>query len=772
MKTKILKIQGVVQGVGFRPFIKKLADKLDIQGVVYNNSNGVTVVCNVTQDELKEFINKIKTELPSIAHIINIDIEDTGTRYYNDFQIIESEKVDGVTLISPDVATCKKCRNEILDIGEKRFLYPFTNCTNCGPRYSIIKEIPYDRPNTTMNSFEMCDTCYKEYSDINDRRYHAQPIACFDCGPKIFAEINDTIIDDNEEAFLKIAELIDNGEIVAIKGLGGYHLIVDGTNSKAIERLRNIKKRSTKPFALMVENVDTIKDYINISEKNEKLLKSNEAPIVIFEWTDSNSKSHNKEIPIPFAENVAPFSNKIGIMLAYTPLHIILFHFLKTKFIVATSGNMKDEPIAKSVDEARLNLSSATKYFLHHNRDIHTRIDDSVVTLINNKNTNQDYSIIRRARGYAPIPVSLKNNTGTEKDVFACGANLKSSIAFYKDGYGFLSQYIGDLDNIYNEEMYKEIYNNMIKMFNLEPEMAVTDNHDQYRSTIFTKEKYSHVKSYQHHVCHFASNLAENSHYGNALGVVMDGFGIGLDNKAWGGEIFLKNNNVITRLAHIKNYVQPGLDAAAKDPIRMMISYLYSEKLLDKIEKILIDNKLSTSKEITLVKMAIDNKLNSIETSAAGRLFEAVGSLVLQKRNNEYEGELAILLENYANSNIDESYQFIFNKETNEIELNQMLQELVSDILSGKSKNIIATKFHNGFSNVIAETVVYFSKIHKIEYVSLSGGVMQNMKLLNNIMNKLKDNGIKPLIHKYVPANDAGIALGQLYCYLNNVENN
>ena len=764
MKTKIIKIQGIVQGVGFRPFIKNLADKLEILGVVYNNSRGVIIKCNVSQSELEEFIRRIKEELPPIAHIISIDIEDTGTHYFKNFEIIKSEKVDGITLISPDIAICEQCRNEILDIGERRFYYPFTNCTNCGPRYSIIKEIPYDRPNTTMSSFAMCNNCLDEYKDTNDRRFHAQPIACFDCGPMIEAEINGNTIYDNEEAFYKIAELIDSGEIVAIKGLGGYHLVCNGEDESAVEKLRVIKKRETKPFALMVENIDTIKKYLEVSEIEEKMLKSKEAPIVILNW-ENNGEILEK----PYAKNVSPMSNKVGIMIAYTPLHVILFNFLKTKFIVATSGNMKDEPIAKDKEEAKSNLGQATNYFLHHNREIYTRIDDSVITFLQTDNQKKDYTIIRRARGFAPMPISLKSEKNEE--VFACGANLKSSIAFYKDGYGFLSQYIGDLDNIYNEEMYKEIYYNMMKMFNIAPKVGVTDNHSQYRSTIFTKEIYDNTYSYQHHVCHFASNLAENAYYGNAIGVIMDGFGLGLDNKAWGGEFFLKINNQITRIAHIKNYIQPGLDSAAKNPIRMFLSYVHSENLLDKIEDYIINSELSTSNEINLIKAAINNNINSIETSAAGRLFEAIGSIILKKRSNEFEGELAILLENLCAANITDSYEFTFNKETSVIEINKILEALIDDILNNEKKEVIATKFHNGFAKIITDVVEYYGKKYNIEYISLSGGVMQNVTLLNILLKKLKLKNFKPLIHKHVPANDGGIALGQLYCYLNNVEN-
>ncbi len=492
MITRQITIQGIVQGVGFRPFIKNLADSMQIKGSVINTSMGVIIKANLWDDELDKFIIKIKENAPALSHIASIDIKDIKHIDYNNFSIETSKELGGITLIPPDIAVCDECRSEILDISERRFFYPFTNCTNCGPRYSIIEKLPYDRCNTTMKDFKMCDDCYDEYTNTSDRRYHAQPAACGECGPKVTLNYKGRIIENQEEAFKKTADYIDNGGIVAVKGLGGYHLICSAENDSAVLKLRQLKKRNTKPFAVMAENIQTIKRYAVIPKIVEDTLKSAESPIVIFEWFRR-----------PFSDYVSPDSNKIGIMTAYTPLHIILFQYMKTKFIIATSGNHRDEPIAKNQSEAEKNLSEFTDVFLHHSREIFQRVDDSVCAL-----ADYGYILFRRARGYAPYPVALKNDN--QEEIFAAGANLKSSLLFYKSGFAFLSQYIGDLDNIETEQMYEEVHNNMKSLFNINPSAAIVDYHSQYRSTVFAENKYKKIYKVQHHTAHFASCLAEN----------------------------------------------------------------------------------------------------------------------------------------------------------------------------------------------------------------------------------------------------------------------
>lgn len=751
MITKKITIQGIVQGVGFRPFIKRLADMNGYNGSVINSTNGVIIHINFNnEEECLDFIEKIKEKSPAISHIVEIFQETVDYVDYNDFTIDLSNSGEGITLTSPDIAICKDCRKEILDIGERRFFYPFTNCTNCGPRYSIIKKLPYDRENTVMKEFQMCDLCYEEYSDVDDRRFHAQPIACSDCGPKVWLNFNGEIIEDTEEAFIKLGEYIDNGGIAGVKGLGGYHLVCSAENDEAVLKLRELKKRSTKPFAVMAENVETIKRYAVINEEVENLLESPESPIVIFDWYLR-----------PFSKYVSPASTKVGVMTAYTPQYVILFQFMKTKFIVATSGNMKDEPIAKTTDEAERNLKGFTNVFLHHNREIYTRVDDSVLSL-----TDTGWTLLRRARGYAPYPVILKSEKNEE--VFACGANLKSSMAFYKDGFAFLSQYIGDLDNIETEKMYNETYEHLKNLFNIKAVSAVRDNHSQYRSSIFVEDNFDKITTVQHHVSHFCANLAENTYYGDAVGIIMDGFGLGEDGRGWGGEIFVKHGKKIKREYHLDNYYQPGLDSSAKNPVRMMISYLYKENLLDELKEFLISRGYTIEKEISLIKMAVDNKINVIETSSAGRLFEGAGSLVLNKRSNEYEGELAVLFENILRHECHEMYNFYESEGV--IKLDKVFHSLVNDVKQSVDGGIISARFHNGFAFILSEISKKICNENNIDTVVLSGGVMQNITLLNKLSSLLSGSGLKVLTHKRVPANDACISLGQLYYYLNNIE--
>lgn len=748
--TKTVRVKGIVQGVGFRPFVKKLADSIGLKGTVLNDGEGVLITVNAEGAQLEDFIEKLENSAPPLSHIAGIEVSDSTDIVFNSFQISASEKSGGGTSVSPDSAVCKECVKEISDKSERRYLYPFTNCTDCGPRYSIMKDLPYDRPNTVMASFKMCDCCKKEYEDTKNRRFHAEPIACHECGPAVTLNFHGNMIYDNEEVFKKAGEYIDGGGIIALKGLGGYHLICDAANDDAVLNLRRLKKRNSKPFAIMAENVDIIKKYAPLPEAAESLLTGAESPVVIFNWREK-----------PFSSHVAPCSDKIGVMTAYTPIHIILFRFVKTKFLVATSGNMKDEPIAKTCEEAEENLKIFTDVFLHHNRDIYTRVDDSVLTL-----TDFGYTVLRRARGFAPFPVKLECDKN--EHVFAGGANLKSSVAFYKNGFAFLSQYLGDLDNIKTEETYKETYDNMRRLFNVNPDIAVCDLHVQYRSSIFIRERFSKVYAVQHHAAHFASCLAENVWHGDAIGVVMDGFGLGTDGKGWGGEIFVKIGKVMERRAHIENRIQPGLDSAARNPIRMAVSYLYSCGLLDKTRSFLTENGLSSHNEIELIKAAVDNNINSMETSAAGRLFEAAGSLILGKRSNEYEGELAVLLENTARRDVDKGYEFTFDGGI--INILPAFKALADDLLKGEDKSLMASKFHKGFADIICEAVLFVSREYGVDTVCLTGGVMQNILLLNTIYGNLRNHGKNVLIHRKVPANDGGIALGQLYFYLKDME--
>ncbi len=746
MQTYRLHIQGIVQGVGFRPFIKNLADEMQLMGEVCNTSDGVVILVSCDSATLDKFISNIHSKHPPLAQILDIAVStNASVQTYENFSISKSQGSQGVTAVSPDMAMCDDCKAEISSSEERRYQYAFTNCTNCGSRYSIIEKLPYDRPHTVMCEFEMCDYCKAQYENQADRRYHAQPIACPHCGPEVYISHGGTTL-KGVNAIKYVADKINAGEIVAIKGLGGYHIVCDATNSIAVSRLRTLKNRGTKPFAIMCRDIASISEHVETSETFQQLITSKESPIVIFDWANN-----------PLASEVNTTSNKIGIMRAYTPLHYILFSYLDTKFIVATSGNAKDEPIAKDEQTAEQTLSMYTDIFLHHNRRIHTAIDDSVVAM-----TDKSYMVLRRARGYAPSPVLIKGDC--DKQLYAAGANLKSSIALYKQGFAFLSQYIGDLDNIETEQFYSEIYGKMCDMFAISPDVALRDVHPTYRSSMFADSLALHTHEYQHHKAHFMSCLAENMYYSDAIGVVLDGFGIGDDGKAWGGEFFTKVGNAIERVAHLKNYVQAGLDSSTKHPVRMAFSYIYSMGLLDEACELLQGRLAMSEQEQSLLKYAIDNRVNSIETSSAGRLFEAVGSLVLGERSNNYEGELAINLENIADKNITSSYEFTYDN--GEIDFREVIKSILIDIKQGEAIGAISAKFHNGMVNIIVHVCEQLRREHGISTVALSGGVFQNIMLLNGVTEKLEQQGFTVLVHKNIPSNDACIALGQIYGYV------
>lgn len=743
-------VQGVVQGVGFRPFIKNLATKLNLKGYVSNTSKGVKIEIISSEDEADNFINELLNNAPAISHILSIEKKQSNIDSVDDFIIKTSNIESGVTLVSSDISVCSKCKDEIDSNKERRYKYPFTNCTNCGPRYSIIKKLPYDRCNTVMDNFLMCDDCQEEYKDSLDRRFHAQPIACPKCGPKIYLNHNGKVIYDNVEALKITANEINKGNIVAVKGLGGYHLICDGHNDSVIQKLRNLKNRQEKPLALMVKNIQVLKKYIDLDEKYISLISSPESPIVICDFKR-----------IPFSKFINPLSNKIGIMVAYTPLHYLLFDYLKNDFIVATSGNLKDEPISISEKDAEENLSIFTNTFLHHNREIYNRVDDSVISI-----TEKDYTIFRRARGFAPYPVVIKSDKKTE--IFAAGANLKSTIALYKNNFAFVSQYIGDLDNVETMELYEETFTRMKKLFNVKPNITLIDYHKNYRSSIFANSLGLGTISIQHHIAHFSSCLAENSYYGDAVGIIMDGFGLGLDNEAWGGEFFLKKGKKITRKSYLKKYLQVGLDSASKNPVRMLISYLVSNNLLEKYRYIIQSRIGISDKEVLLVENMCKNNINSILTTSAGRLFEAVGSLVLSKKSNEYEGALAVALENICCNNYEDFYNFTY--ENNCIDFISVIEQIFVDIEKGIDESIISYKFHKGFANVISIVAKKIALENQVKVIALSGGVFQNITLLNFVIEYLEKENFTVLIHKKVPSNDGGISLGQLYYYLEELE--
>ncbi|MGA1846469.1 carbamoyltransferase HypF [Deferribacter abyssi] len=744
MKTYYINIQGIVQGVGFRPFIYRLANELGISGCVKNSSKGVEIEANVDRDELLWlFINKIRREAPLLSHIVDITYEEIEEKHFHDFKILHSEKINDITFVSPDAAICDDCKKELFDTNDRRFYYPFINCTNCGPRYSIIEKIPYDRANTTMKVFEMCDDCKKEYCQPDNRRFHAQPNCCLFCGPDVYMD-NFKGVDAMKEA----SKRIDDGKLLAVKGLGGYHLICDATNNDAVLYLRKCKKRNEKPFAVMIKDVDTLKKYnLNCECVYNRFLNSPEAPIILINWKDH-----------PLSKYINPINDKIGIMLAYTPLHQLILHFTKTDFIVATSGNQKDEPIVIDEVDAEKTLIFVNGGFLHHNRPIYNRVDDSVVAIVEN-----DIYVLRRGRGFAPYPIMLKNNF--DKDVLGLGAYMKNSISLGKKNYIFPSQYIGDLDNIKCCEFFKDVVCKLQNLFDADVKVVIRDLHPNYYSSIYAEELNLEVLKLQHHVAHFFSCMAENGIEDSCIGVSFDGLGLGCDKKVWGSEFFIFTNSKIERVFHLKYAKQIG-DVTSKKPFLMMLSYLIQYGLLEETNDLLIKKWGMTKSELDFFIKAIENGINTIETSSMGRLFEGVGSILTGRIENEFEGHTAILLESLAEKRLDEtnSYQFCFNK-GKEIDFGGIISGICKDLLIGLEKEVIAMKFHNSIAELVKEGCEKIRESFGVNKVVLTGGVFQNLLLLSKVMYLLKNKGFNVYVHRKVPPNDGGISLGQVYYY-------
>lgn len=734
IKNYILKIQGIVQGVGFRPFVYLLAKEYGLNGYVLNNSQGVEVGIRCSFELAADFAEKIKKLAPPLSHIVSIKIEAGEDELFDSFNIVSSEHVEGLSLVLPDICICNDCKNELIDNKDRRHEYPFINCTNCGPRYSIIKSIPYDRKLTTMSEFEMCPACLAEYENPENRRFHAQPNCCPDCGPNVFSSKN-----YGKKALAEIVSSIDEGQIVAVKGLGGYHLMCDALNEQAVAKLRFLKQRGEKPFAVMCKDVSILEKYVTLNDIEKNMISSPQSPVLLIDW-----QSH------PFSQLINPLGNNIGVMVAYTPLHFLLMSKLKTDFIVATSGNLRDEPICIDEVEAENSLKKFTNIFLHHNRKIHNRVDDSVVTA-----TGGFPYVLRRARGFAPYPVMLP--VGLEKTVAGAGAYLKSTICFAGENFAFPSQYIGDLDNPETRDFYSETWQKMEKLLDITPEVVITDLHPDFYSTRFGLEKAENHMSVQHHLSHFYAVLGENGHKGDALGLILDGTGLGADGKIWGGEFFIRKDKAVRRAVHLPYIFQPAMDTAAKKPAMMLMSLMKSyglEKYSDFVYKRFPEH----SQMLKLTEKILETRLNSIETSSAGRLFEAAGAITFGAVENDFEAHLAIKFEYTADKLVTDYY------ETDLMNPAGLFEGLFKDLILNVSPALCSARFHNGFAKMLVDVCKTYCE--GINSVALSGGVFQNMLLLNRVLALLKSNNFKPLLHEKVPANDSCISLGQVCSYV------
>jgi hydrogenase maturation protein HypF len=751
-------VKGIVQGVGFRPFIYRLANNLSLSGTVFNSSVGVVI--EVEGDELciDEFLKKILLDAPPISNIDNIEVTSIPIDARIGFKINESLSQEGKFIpIAPDISICEYCLQELFSPTNHRFKYPFINCTNCGPRFTIIKDIPYDRKKTTMHKFRMCNVCKNEYLDQSNRRYHAQPNACKICGPQVKLLKNDASEVECDEPIKKTTNLLKQGKIVAIKGIGGFHLACDAENDAAVYKLRKRKKREEdKPFAIMLFDVESVRRYCEVNEQEEALLTSPQRPIVLL-----------RKLPnCTISKYVAPKNNHLGVMLPYTPLHYLLFNSLSsTRYsllcLVMTSGNFSNEPLTKDNDEAIKRLGKIADYLLVHNRDIHISCDDSVSNVVAQKE-----SIIRRSRGYAPLPIKLKFKL---PQILATGAELKNTFCLTRDNYAFISQHIGDLKNYETLQYYKKSIEHFKKLFRIEPEIIAHDLHPDYLSTKFAKEYYAlHSTFYsilpiQHHHAHIVSCMAENGVNEPVIGVALDGIGYGTDGKIWGGEFMIVDYKSFKRIGHLKYIPMPGGDMATIEPYRMAISYLYMVFGRKFMNLELNFNKRWKKEQVNILIDMIDKNINSTQTSSYGRLFDAVSSILGICDKVNYEAQAAIELEMIASTDVDKKYKYeiISNENMLIIDPSNIIQEIIKDMLNNISVNIISAKFHNTLIEIINEMCIRLKNYFKIDKVALSGGVFQNRYLTEGVIRKLTNYGFICYHHSKVPTNDGGISLGQ-----------
>lgn len=736
--------------MGFRPFVHRLALSLNLKGFVRNTPEGLLIEVEGERDFLERFIESLKTSPPPFAIIESFTINYLPPRGYHDFQIKRSAEGDVEILFPlPDIATCSLCIEETFSPGERRYLYPFTNCTNCGPRFTIIRSLPYDREKTSMKKFHMCMECREEYENKEDRRYHAQPIACPECGPHIWLEIDGKRIYRN--ALDKVVELLLSGKIVAIKGLGGFHLACNALDEDAVQRLRERKHRPFKPFAVMVKNIETARLFAYISPQEEELLSSSQAPIVLLK----------KKEPFKMAQSVAPNNKYIGLFLPYTPLHHILLRECDIPLIM-TSGNISDNPICASNEEARKYLADIADAFLLHNRDIVSRCDDSVAIVV-----EDEPRLIRRSRGYSPLPISLPIEG---EEILASGGDLKNTFCLVKDRWAFLSQHIGDLETSEGLEAYGKAIKHLSRLLNINPKFVAHDLHPAYHSSTFARSLGLPTIPIQHHFAHIASCMLDNSvPPGNkVLGVAWDGTGYGTDGKIWGGEIMLVEYGKFERLAHLLYIPLPGNEMAVKEPWRVAISYLVEVGEEESLEdwRMLPPHfaeflsRIGREK-VDVVKQMVKKGFNSPLASSIGRLFDAVSSLIGVSHMNSYEGQSASELEAIADE-CDDSYEFKLES-SDPIIINPipMIKGVLLDLRKGKSKEYIASRFHRSLVEMMVEVLKILREKTGVNLVALSGGVFQNSLLLRTALRRLRQEGFIPLSHKKVPTNDGGIAIGQ-----------
>ena len=785
-----IRVKGVVQGVGFRPFVYGLAIGLGLTGWVINTSSGVVIEIEGASAALDAFARDLTAKAPPVARIESVESEVIPPNGYARFEIRESKAEAGYSLVSPDIATCAECARELFDPADRRYRYPFTNCTNCGPRFTIIADVPYDRPMTTMSPFKMCPECQAEYDDPLNRRFHAQPNACPVCGPRVWLALasgGDTealspaeVPTSSHEVALA-AELLKQGSILAIKGLGGFHLACDATNRQAVQTLRERKRRPAKPLAVMMATLDDVRQHCVITPAEEEVLTSRPCPIVLLEWKREST----------VVQDVAPGNRHLGVMLPYTPLHHILLRDAGRP-LVMTSGNLSEEPIAQNNEEAWQRLRHLADWFLFHNREIYARYDDSVwfAPAVPDEmgKTAQVPQPLRRSRGYAPYPLKLPFHA---RSVLACGPELKNTFCITRDEYAFLSQHIGDMENLETLEHFESSIRVYEHLFRLRPEAIIHDLHPDYLSTRYAQERAARdglpLIGVQHHHAHIASCMADNGITEPVIGVALDGTGFGLDGRIWGGEWLVADFQGFQRAAWLEPLPLPGGDAGIRNPCRIAYAYLYH--LFGEVPPLPFLSQMDDAEQ-SAIRRQVDSGLNTVLTTSCGRLFDAVAAMAGGRGRVTYEAQAAIEMEMVA-QDASEPYGYYLRCSSiaprgrpendghkalyywgdtqalpalpsgYEVALKPMLAGIVTDVQSGSTLAEVGGRFHRTLAAIVAEVSCVLSQGTQLRNVALSGGCFQNRLLLRLTVEELRKRGLNPLLHRQVPANDGGVSLGQ-----------
>jgi len=739
--TYKIRISGLVQGVGFRPFIYRIANRLSINGTVDNRNDGVLIVVNSSPEKMDKFIETVKKEAPQASNIENITTVEIKNLHFSDFRIIKSSNntiSNEITEISPDIAVCEDCLTD-MKYQPHRINYPFINCTNCGPRFTIIKELPYDRPFTTMADFQMCPTCKEEYINPSDRRFHAQPVACNHCGPHYTMHKNGEQIINFDTILEEIDTMLSEGQTIAVKGLGGYHLLCDAQNERAVKKLRHTKFRDGKPLAVMFKDLTTLKHFAFVTKEEVELLISWHRPIVLL----SAKKALAPSVSVGF--------RTVGAMLPYMPFHYLMFDKISTPAVVFTSANISGEPLIIDNKKALEAFANKTAAVVTYNRDIQNRTDDSVCILMDKKS-----AIIRRSRSYAPSPIRLKLDVD---GILAVGAELVSTFCIGRTNQAILSQYIGDLKNAQTMEFFEESISRYKLLYKFEPKVVVSDLHPDYLSSKLANKMGIRQVKVQHHHAHIAAAMAEHGLDEKIIGISMDGTGLGTDGHIWGGEFFISDLQTFERFTHFNYIPLPGGDSVTKEPWRTALSYMYAAygnnfRSFD----IPFVKKLDRQKSDFLIQM-IDKGINSPLSSSAGRLFDAVSALIDICTISSFHAEAPMRLEDIIEPGITESYPYHIDKT---IDFIPTIKAIVNDLEQPVSEGIIAARFHNTIINVAEEVSIIIRLKTGINKVVLSGGSFQNRYLSLGVEKRLTEKRFEVFMHRKVPANDSGIALGQL----------